>query len=171
MLIIDKEKFEIQFSDMEIKQRLYNEESIISIQVHTNFYPKMLDKKIISGSIDLTIDVTSLKNIKDIEGKNYSGDNVKLLTSISRNGKWETNTYYDVVVSIKEKNDNKFKIEIQSNEANIKMDGKTRLTSLYTTSMTEESVKDNFELEDFYPNPVIKEINGRAILKFIAKSF
>jgi len=167
MLEIEKTKFEISTSEIEIKQRMFEGESIVSIQIRTSFYPNLINDKIISGSVDIVVD-DKIRSLDELNNKKY--DNGKITFTKSVDGKWETESFYDFEIIFKERNNNKIEIEVICNKANLKYHSACYITSLYTTSSTEEEIKKYFDLKDFYNKPVIKELSKSVISKYIVKA-
>ena len=52
---------------------------------------------------------------------------------------------------------------------NCKFDTTGIMVSLYTTSTSNEELKKNFDLSDFYENSVDKEIGNSKIIKYFVK--
>lgn len=170
VLKLKNEEFDVQSTEIELKQRMYQEESVVSVQISTTFYPKMANGKIVNGNIVITTDIPSLKSLSELEGKTFEGDSCKARFSISTDGIWDSSTFYDckVVFGIKEKN--KIPCICSCAKGDCELDVVGTLISLYTMSTKEDILKTVFDMNDFYEKPIIKEINQKQILKFIVKN-
>ena len=49
MIEIEKQKFREKFSEMNIRQRMFEGSCIVTFQIETEFFPKMVDNKIVQG--------------------------------------------------------------------------------------------------------------------------
>ena len=74
MLQVKKNTFQVQYIDMNFRQRVYENESIISIMMDISFYPRELDGEIVSGTFSVLVDTNQIKTIKDLTIYNESAD-------------------------------------------------------------------------------------------------
>ena len=156
MLQVKKNTFQVQYIDMNFRQRVYENESIISIMMDISFYPRELDGEIVSGTFSVLVDTNQIKTIKDLENKTFNQE-VKVSAAISRNGSWE---HYD----------NQIDFHLESKKNELELDGTATMISLYSTSSNEETLKKYFQMDDFYPTPIKKKIQNREILKYYVKN-
>jgi hypothetical protein len=168
MIKIENTKFDIGTKEIEIKQRMFEGESIVSIQLRTSFYSNLFNDNIVSGSVDVVVD-DKIKCLDDLSNKKYCNTG-KLTFTKSIDGKWETETYYDFKIEFKERKHNKIKVEIKCNKANMKLETKCFITSLYTTTSTKKEIEKHFDLKDFYDLPIVKELSKSTISKYIVKA-
>ena len=82
MLKIQNNEFEIKFTEINIRQRMYQNESYITLIINTEFYPSLVEENIISGSIDAKIDLKDIKSLDDLTNKNYKGEMVQAIIFI-----------------------------------------------------------------------------------------
>ena len=59
MLQVKKNTFQVQYIDMNFRQRVYENESIISIMMDISFYPRELDGEIVSGTFSVTLEAST----------------------------------------------------------------------------------------------------------------
>ena len=167
MLKIQNNEFEIKFTEINIRQRMYQNESYITLIINTEFYPSLVEENIISGSIDAKIDLKDIKSLDDLTNKNYKGEIGNVTISVNNNGVWEHNSCDNFEIKIKERNGKKISFKLETN--NCKLDTTETLISLYTTSTTKEEIDKNFDLKDFHNIPITKEVGNSKISKYYVK--
>ena len=167
MLKIQNNEFEIKFTEINIRQRMYQNESYITLIINTEFYPSLVEENIISGSIDAKIDLKDIKSLDDLTNKNYKGEIGNVTISVNNNGVWEHNSCDNFEIKIKERNGKKISFKLETN--NCKLDTTGTLISLYTTSTTKEEIDKNFDLKDFHNIPITKEVGNSKISKYYVK--
>ncbi|MBS7020563.1 MAG: hypothetical protein KH135_01645 [Firmicutes bacterium] len=170
MLKLNQEAFQIQFSECNLRQRNYQDKSFVSISIQTSYYPKMVGKEIVNGTIEMTLDVSNIHSLFDLENKSYTEEEIKVAISTSRNGAWTHDTFYDGKVSFQKRHGNTIEFSLTSEKGNLVLETTATIVSLYTTSTKEKDLKKVFDMNDFYEIPIRKEIQTREILKYIAKN-
>ena len=58
----------------------------------------------------------------------------------------------------------------KSKKNELELDGCATIVSLYSTSSNEETLKQYFQMSDFYPTVIQKKIQNREILKYYVKN-
>ena len=92
MLKIQNNEFEIKFTEINIRQRVFDKESFITLMINTEFYPSLIDNNVISGSVEIKLDLRNIKSLDDLNNKKYNGDIGNVTISINNNGIWETDS-------------------------------------------------------------------------------
>lgn len=167
MLKIQNNEFEIKFTEINIRQRMYQNESYITLIINTEFYPSLVEENIISGSIDIKLDLKDIKSLAELKNKNYKGDIGNITISVNNNGVWEHNSCDKFEIKINEINERKLSFELKSDNCKLETEG--TLISLYTTSTSKEELENNFDLKDFHNIPITKEIGNSKISKYYVK--
>ena len=167
MLEIKKHSFKEKFTEINIRQRNYENQSFITVQFTTEFYPSIVNDQIVSGAIDLKLDLSDIHALDDLSSKKYEGDIGSLTISVSNNGVWEHQSLdrFEVIFGKREKNEIPFQIKAKD----IIFNSVGTIVSLYTTSTSEKELEKVFNLSDFYTQVVRKEIGKSTIIRFIAK--
>ena len=98
MLIIKKAPFQVQSIELNMRQRTFEKESIVSLMMDLSFYPRELDGEIVSGSISVVVDTNQIHCLNDLEQKTFDQE-VKVSCAISRNGLWEHYDAYDGILT------------------------------------------------------------------------
>ena len=78
MLEIKKHSFKEKFTEINIRQRNYENQSFITVQFTTEFYPSIVNDQIVSGAIDLKLDLSDIHALDDLSSKKY--DNISFNT-------------------------------------------------------------------------------------------
>lgn len=167
MIKIENSKFSEKFTEINIRQRMYENESFITLIINTEFFPTIVGDNVVSGNIEIKLDVNDIKSLDDLVGKNYSGDIGKVTISVNNDGVWEHDTKDNFELIIKERKGRNLKFSLKTD--NCKLETTGVMVSLYTTSISEKSLKENFDLNDFYDKAIIKEIGSNKIFKYIVK--
>lgn len=167
MLEIKKHPFKEKFTEINIRQRNYERKSFITVQFTTEFYPSIVNDQIVSGAIDLKLDLSDIHALDDLSLKKYQGDIGSLTISVNNNGIWEHQTLdqFEVTFGKREKNEIPFQIQAKD----LVLDSVGTIVSLYTTSTAEKKLEKEFDLSDFYSQIIRKEIGKSTIIRFIAK--
>lgn len=167
MLEIKKHPFKEKFTEINIRQRNYERKSFITVQFTTEFYPSIVNDQIVSGAIDLKLDLSDIHALDDLSLKKYQGDIGSLTISVNNNGIWEHQTLdqFEVTFGKREKNEIPFQIQAKD----LVFDSVGTIVSLYTTSTAEKKLEKEFDLSDFYSQIIRKEIGKSMIIRFIAK--
>lgn len=167
MLEIKKHPFKEKFTEINIRQRNYEKKSFITVQFTTEFYPSIVNDQIVSGAIDLKLDLSDIHALDDLSSKKYKGDIGSLTISVNNDGVWEHQTLdqFEVAFGKRDKNELSFHVEAKD----IVFDSVGTIVSLYTTSTVEKELEKVFDLSDFYSQTIRKEIGKSTIIRFIAK--
>lgn len=166
MLKIENTNFLEKFTEINIRQRMYEGKSYITLIINTEFYPSLVNNNMVSGNIEVKLDLESIKSINELINKKFSGDIGKVTISVNNNGIWEHKTFDEFNVKIN-KRDNRI-LNFNLNTDNCVLETNGVIVSLYTTT-NEKELKKEFDLTDFYENPTIKEIGNNKIIKFYVK--
>ena len=167
MLKIQNNEFEIKYTEINIRQRMYQSESYITLMINTEFYPSLVEDNVISGSIDIKLDIKDIKSLDDLNGKTYKGDIGNVTISVNNNGVWENESCDNFKIKLNKKEDKFLSFELETKNSELKTKG--RIVSLYTTSTSNEELSKNFDLKDFHNIPTVKEIGNSKIYKYYIK--
>lgn len=167
MLKIEKSKFSEKFTEINIRQRIYKKKSYITLMINTEFYPSLVGENLVSGAIEIKLDIEGIKSLDDLVGKSYKGDIGSITISVNNDGIWEHQSKDDFEITITKRDKRKLSFELKTDNCTLKTTG--ILVSLYTTSSTEKELSKNFSLDDFYDNPVVKSIGNNEIRKYFVK--
>ncbi|MDD3341480.1 MAG: hypothetical protein PHN72_04775 [Bacilli bacterium] len=167
MLKIENHNFKIKSSETNLRQRLYQEESIISVQIMTEFFPQQVDEKIVSGAVDIKVDLQNIHSLSNLENKTYKGDIGNVTISVNNMGVWEHKSLdtFEITFGNKEGNDISYSVKAEG----LLIEEKTTIVSLYTTSRDKETLSKHFDLKDFYETCTEREIGKSHIYKYYAK--
>ena len=167
MLQIEKTNFREKFTEINIRQRMYEGKSFITLIINTEFYPTLVNENIISGNIEIKLDIDNISSLDELVNKSYEGEIGKVTISVNNNGVWEHQTKDEFKVSITSRKARELEFLLETD--NCKLDTTGILVSLYTTSTNEEKLKENFKLDDFHENVVVKEIGNSKVIKYFVK--
>ncbi len=167
MIKIEKTNFLEKFTEINFRQRMYEGTSFITLIINTEFYPSLVNDSIVSGSLEVKVDLQDISCIDDLVGKTYNGDIGKLTISVNNDGIWEHQTKEEFKFEVKNRCGRKLDFLISADNCEIDLSGV--MVSLYTTSSKVEELSNNFKLDDFYDNPSIKEVGSSKIMKFFVK--
>lgn len=167
MLKIEKSKFSEKFTEINIRQRIYKKKSYITLIINTEFYPSLVGDNLVSGAIEIKLDIEGIKSLDDLVGKSYKGDIGSITISVNNDGIWEHQSKDDFEIIITKRDKRKLSFELKTDNCTLKTTG--ILVSLYTTSSTEKELSKNFSLDDFYDNPVVKSIGNNELRKYFVK--
>lgn len=167
MLKIEKTKFTEKFTEINIRQRIYKKKSYITLIINTEFYPSLVGENLVSGAIEIKLDIEGIKSLDDLVGKSYKGDIGSITISVNNDGIWEHQSKDDFEITITKRDKRKLSFELKTDNCTLKTTG--ILVSLYTTSSTEKELSKNFSLDDFYDNPIVKLIGNNEIRKYFVK--
>lgn len=167
MLRIEKTEFEMKYTEINIRQRLYKGNSYITLLLNTEFFPALVGTSIVSGAIEAKIDINGIKSLDDLVDKNYEGDIGSVTVSVNNNGIWEHQNASKFKVKFGKRNSRR--IEILLETENTKLETSAVISSLYTTSSNEDELKRNFDFSDFYDIKQVKEIGNSKVIKYFVK--
>lgn len=167
MIEIEKSKFTEKFTEINIRQRLYKNKSFITLMINTEFYPTLVGDNLVSGVIEIKLDITDIKSLDDLVGKSYKGDIGSVTISVNNDGIWEHQTIHEFEIDITDRKKRELSFELKTDNCNLKTTGV--MVSLYTTSSTEKELDKTFDLKDFYDKPIIKSIGNNEVIKYFVK--
>lgn len=167
MLKIQDNEFKIKFSEVNIRHRMFENESYITLMINTEFFPSLVDERVISGSVEIKLDLKDIKTLSDLENKEYQGNIGNVTISINNEGIWEHNSQDNFKIKINAIANNEINFEL--NIDNCGLQTNATLVSLYTTSTSHDKLIENFDLKDFHNKPIIKEIGNSKIYKYYIK--
>lgn len=167
MLKIEKSKFSEKFTEINIRQRMYKGKSYITLMINTEFYPALVGENLVSGVVEVKLDIEGIKSLNDLKGKNYKGDIGSVTISVNNDGIWEHQTIDNFEVFITERKGRKLTFELKTDNCTLKTTG--IMVSLYTTNSNRDQLNDNFDLSDFYVRPVVRTIGNNEVMKYFVK--
>lgn len=167
MLKIEKTKFKEKFTEINIRQRIYQEKNFITLMITTEFFPSLVENNVVSGVVEVKLDIEGVHSLEELVGKHYQGDIGNVTISVNNNGIWEHQSKDDFEVSITKKNGRELTFTLKTDNCQLKTTGV--MVSLYTTSSSEKALLKEFDLRDFYEKAMIKEIGNNKILKYFVK--
>jgi len=167
MLKIQNNSFEIKYTEINIRQRMFEKQSYVTMIINTEFFPSLVGENIISGSIEIKLDLKDVKSLDDFIN-NYEGEIGNVVISINNNGIWEHDSKDKFKISIKKRDGKKLEFELKTDNCLLKDKG--TIVSLYTTSASIEELEKNFDLKDFYNNPITREIGNKKVYKYFIKN-
>ncbi len=167
MLKIKQFEVEEKFSEIHFRHRMYQDKSIMTINIMTEFFPALLDDSIVSEAIDIKLDVDDIHSLQDLEGKSYKGKVGFVTLSVNNHGTWEHKSLEEFSCTFGHIDQNKIEVTFECEEAFIS--SKITMVSLYTTSTSKNKLNEVFDMSSFYEEPIIKEINKRQISKYFIK--
>lgn len=168
MLVLENIHFDEKFSEVNIRQRMYEEKNFITLIINTEFYPSLVNEGIVSGNIEVKLDVSDINSIDDLVGKSFSGEIGSVSISVNNNGIWEHQSYDNFKIDIIKRDGRKLEFLLEADNCNIKTTAV--MVSLYTTSTNINKLQEVFDLSDFYDVPVIKEIGNSKVSKYYFKN-
>ena len=167
MLKIEKTKFKEKFTEINIRQRVYQGKNFITLMITTEFFPSLVEDNVVSGVVEVKLDIEGVGSLDELVGKHYQGDIGNITISVNNDGVWEQQSKDDFEVSITKRNGRELTFILKADNCELKTTGV--MVSLYTTSSSEKVLIDKFDLGDFYDKPMIKEIGNNKILKYFVK--
>ena len=167
MILIRNIEAKQKSCEMNIKQRMYQNESIVTVQIMVEFFPTMINGQIVSGLVEVNIDTNDIHAINDLENKEYKGKVGRATLSINNEGVWEHNNLYDLNVVFGKIVDHEISVKVEMEDCKLNIN--PTIVSLYTTSSSEDKICKNFDMKDFYEKPIKKEIGKNTILKYFVK--
>ena len=60
MLKIQNNSFEIKYTEINIRQRMFEKQSYVTMIINTEFFPSLVGENIISGSIEIKLDLKEI---------------------------------------------------------------------------------------------------------------
>jgi len=167
MLKIQDNKFKIKFSEANIRHRIFQNESYITLIINTEFFPQLIDENVISGSVEIKLDLKDIKSLQDLENKECKGNIGNVTISVNNDGVWEHDSQENFEIKITTIKNKEINFTLKTN--NCELQTNSTLVSLYTTSTSHEKLVDCFDLKDFHNKAIIKEIGNSKIYKYYIK--
>ena len=167
MLKIKNINFKEKFAEAHLRQRIYEGNSYITLMTTIEFYPKLVDDSIISGAIDIKVDMKDIHSLKDLENKELSGNIGSITISVNNDDIWEHNKSDNFSIKLGKIRGRELEIKLKTEEC--ELDTTLELISLYTTSSKEEELKKVFSLDDFYSKTLEKKVGTSQIIKYFVK--
>lgn len=167
MLKIQDNEFQIKFTEINIRQRIFERESFVTLMINTEFFPSLVDETVISGSVEIKLDLKDIKSLDDLSDKSYEGNIGHVTISVNNNGVWEHDSKDNFKVKINKREGKKMGFELETDNCELKTIG--TIVSLYTTSISSKELSNNFDLKDFHSTPIVKEIGNSKISRYYVK--
>lgn len=167
MLKVENGKFREKFTEINIRQRMYQKDNFITLMITTEFYPSLVDDKVIHGVVEIKLDISGIFSLDDLVGKSYQGDIGSIVISVYNDGIWEHQTLDNFSITITKRMGRELSFKLKAKGLVLNTTGV--LVSLYTTSTSKEQLSKMFKLDDFYDYPVIKKVGKSEILKYFIK--
>lgn len=167
MLKIENTEFKTKFTDINLRQRIYENKSYLTLIITTEFYPTLVNENIVSGTIEAKVDIEDLHSLSELEDKSLKGDIGSVTISVNNDGIWEHQSQDNFQIKFGKKTGRELKLTLKTDNCSLSTNG--TIISLYTTSTSKEVLESNFDLQDFYPNAVSKEIGKNKIFKYYTK--
>lgn len=163
MLKIKDNKFQVSTAELNLRKRTFEGQEIVSLQFQINFYPKQVNEEIVSGTVEVVVDIDDFKELNDINNQTYKGPG-KVQASVQINSVWETETYYDFTLTLGMRKKNQIEVTLVEKSNTVSFKLPVTIISLYMVNPKEEYLSD-----DYYKIPIRKTINGKEIVKYIVK--
>lgn len=167
MLEIKKNSFREKFTEINIRQRMYQKENFITLLINTEFFPSLVGENLVGGAIEVKLDIAGVSSLDELVGKSYNGDIGNVMISVNNDGVWEQQSQDNFMVDIVSRHGRELRFVLKT--ADCVLDTVGVMVSLYSTSSDEQELKKNFDLCDFYDKPVIKAIGNNQVRKYFVK--
>lgn len=167
MLKIKNINFKEKFAEAHLRQRIYEGNSYITLMATIEFYPTLDNNCILSGAIDIKVDMKDIHSLKDLEDKKLKGDIGSVTISINNDDIWEHNKSDNFSIKLGKINGRELDFTLKTKECELSTT--LELISLYTTSSKEEELKKVFSLDDFYSKTLEKKVGTSQIIKYFVK--
>ncbi len=165
MLKIKDKKFQVKFIEMNLRERMYQEKSIVTLIINVEFYPEIFNDSVIYGAIEIKTDLENIHSLKDLVDKKYQGEIGNVSISICNDGVWESDSVDQFSISFGKLKTRMLEFSLRTDDIDLNDEG--RIVSLYTTSNHE--LEKAFDLSDFSPIKIEKEIGKSNIIKYFIK--
>lgn len=167
MLKINETEFKIKFTEIHIRQRMYQGNSYLTLLITTEFFPTFVDQNVVSGAIEVKLDIKDIHSLDELEGKSYQGEIGNVTISVQNDGVWEHQSQDCFEVNIQKRHGRELEFTLLTDCCQLQATG--TLVSLYTTNTSLKELKKQFDLSDFYEKPLEKEIGNHKIYKYYVK--
>ena len=164
MLKIKNIEFKEKFAEAHLRQRNYEKTSYITLMATIEFYPKFVNDSILSGALDIKVDMKDIHSLKDLENKELSEDIGSVTISVNNDDIWEHEKSDNFSVKLGKLRNRELEMSLKTEEC--ELNTKLELLSLYTTSSKEEELKESFSLDGFYPKTLEKKVGTSQIIKY-----
>ena len=164
MLKIKNINFKEKFAEAHLRQRIYEGTSYITLMATIEFYPKFVNDSILSGALDIKVDMKDIHSLKDLENKELSGNIGSVTISVNNDDIWEHEKSDNFSVKLGKIRNRELEIILKTEEC--ELNTKLELISLYTPSSKEEDLKESFSLDGFYPKTLEKKVGTSQIIKY-----
>ena len=164
MLKIKNINFKEKFAEAHLRQRIYEGTSYITLMATIEFYPKFVNDSILSGALDIKVDMKDIHSLKDLEEKELKGEIGNVTISVNNDDIWEHEKNDNFFVKLGKIRNRELEIILKTKEC--ELNTKLELISLYTTSSKEEELKESFSLDGFYPKILEKKVGNSQIIKY-----
>lgn len=164
MLKIKNINFKEKFAEAHLRQRIYEGTSYITLMATLEFYPKFVNDSILSGALDIKVDMKDIHSLKDLENKELSGNIGSVTISVNNDDIWEHEKSDNFSVKLGKIRNRELEIILKTEEC--ELNTKLELISLYTKSSKEEELKESFSLDGFYPKTLEKKVGTSQIIKY-----
>ena len=167
MIKINNVEFKEKFAEAHLRQRIYEGTSYITLMATIEFYPTLANNCILSGAIDIKVDMKDIHSLKDLEEKELKGEIGNVTISVNNDDIWEHEKNDNFFVKLGKIRNRELEIILKTKEC--ELNTKLELISLYTTSSKEEELKESFSLDGFYPKTLEKKVGTSQIIKYFVK--
>ena len=164
MLKIKNINFKEKFAEAHLRQRIFEGTSYITLMATIEFYHKFVNDSILSGALDIKVDMKDIHSLKDLENKELSGNIGSVTISVNNDDIWEHEKSDNFSVKLGKIRNRELEIILKTEEC--ELNTKLELISLYTTSSKEEELKESFSLDGFYPKTLEKKVGTSQIIKY-----
>ena len=167
MLKINNVEFKEKFAEAHLRQRIYEGISYITLMATIEFYPTLANDCILSGAIDIKVDMNDIHSLKDLEDKELKGDIGSVTISVNNDDIWEHNKSDNFSVKLGNLKNRELEFFLKTEECELSTT--LELISFYTTSSKEKELKESFSFDGFYPKKLEKKVGGSQIIKYFIK--
>lgn len=167
MLEIEKSFFKIKFSELHFRQRMYQNKSIVTVQIQTEFYPTFAKDAIVSGAVKIQLDVSDLHAIDDLQDKTYQGEVGDVTISILKDGVWEHKHLSHFSISFQKRVGREISFLLETDTC--KIEAVATMVSLYTTGSHVNVLQKHFEMKDFYDMCVQRKIGSSTVSRYYVR--
>ena len=164
MLKIKNINFKEKFAEAHLRQRIYEGTSYITLMATIEFYPKFVNDSILSGALDIKVDMKDIHSLKDLENKELSGNIGSVTISVNNDDIWEHEKSDNFSVKLGKIRNRELEIILKTEDC--ELNTQLELISLFTTSSKEEELKESFSLDGFYPKTLEKKVGTSQIIKY-----
>ena len=165
MVSIKKHVFHEKFTEVNLRQRIWEKESIVSVIIRSELFPTCYLDSIVSGAVEVVFDCEKIHSLDDLSLICAHGKIGKITISICKDGIWEHKMLEEYEIKFGKREGNQISISVVAEDLNFEVTA--TLVSLYTTST--KNLSQVFDMKDFYGTVLEKEIGKSKITKYIVK--